>query len=674
MKGNLISVFFLICLTIVVNARGAVNSANLVPNADITTPKIIFITDDNYDDTNINFLKRQGFDVIKMWFPAGLGASTEDTIDMLNAVDLVIIGRSGPSPSFQQPTDKAAWNGLEVPLMLICRWKARQSRLNWFNIESLNSCFIPTETNDGTAVVPNDPIFDDVTLDKDNSLVWTYMPDEYIIVRKSSNGTWIVNRGDTIPLLVRFETNVPFYPGATDSAAGPRTFFDMGNDSYGPPNYFPLTREAKKVYLAEVCRMMNVPVPEIVYGAPDFSITFVTDDEYDKACITFLEKQGFRIKIFWPTNGLGAVGQDIIDMLNAEDLVIIGRSGPSASFQQPADKEAWNGLTSPQILNCPWKARSRRLNWFNNSDGPALPLCIEGTTTAFAIDPNDPVFEFASGVEADGFIAEWSFCVDDCIYVWSPFNGTTVVNRGDTIPLVVRWNANERFYPTATDSCAGPRTYFGMGNEAYGPVNFFPLTKTGQAVYFAEALRLVGAPIYEPVYLDEERTLSSLAVEGITLVPAFHKDTLNYAIVIPAGTDSFLITATATSEVAVVSGAGWRKTPPLPNTIPVICTAENGRSLWYMIRTTGEETGIQNHAVMHDNCLVHPNPVTNMLIITAKDVINSVSVFNLQGVIVMSRIVGSRSVELPVSRLNKGIYFIKVQSGNNIYMRKIIKE
>jgi hypothetical protein len=433
-------------------------------------------------------------------------------------------------------------------------------------------------------------------------------------------------------------------------------------------------QEDNKVYLAEINRMMNVAVPEIIYDAADFSITFVTDDDYDKPCITFLQKQGFRVKKFWPPNRLGAAGQDTIDMLNAEDLVIIGRSGGSSNFQQPIDKAAWNGLTSPQILNCPWKARNIRLNWFNNNTFNEFNPYIEGTSSAITDNPDDTVFEFAPGVEANGFIPEWSFFPDDFLIVMQPSNGEWVVRWGDSIPRVVRFEPNVPFYPGATDSAAGERVYFGMGNDATGPVNFFPLTKTGQAIYFAEAMRLLGAPIYEPVYLDEERTLSSLVVEGIPLVPAFHKDTLNYTIVIPAGIDSFLISATASSEAAEISGDGWRKTPPLPTTISVCCIAENGRSLVYIIRITAEETGIQNPAVMYDNCLVHPNPATYMLIITAKDVINTISVFNLQGVALISSIVDSRSIELPVSNLNTGIYFIKVQCGNNIYIRKITKE
>jgi hypothetical protein len=678
MKRNLTSVFLLICLTAAVNARWAILNDNMLPGADTTMPKIVFITDGNNDDFNINFLKRQGFNVVKMWFTAGLGAAAQDTFDILNAADLVIIGRSGSSIYYRDLADKAAWNGLTVPLMLICPKKVRSTRLNWFpGIPPAFSMYIIEGTNVGYAVDNTDEVFDDVDLVGD-SLIWSFNPDDYILVRdyKLSNGEWVVNRGDSIPLLVRFETDKPFYLGATDSAAGPRTYFGMGIDFWGPANYFPLTREAKKVYLAEICRMMNVPVPEIVYGAPDFSVTMVTDDDYDKPCITFLEKQGFRVKKFWPPNRLGAAGQDTIDMLNAEDLVIIGRSGGSTNFQQPIDKAAWNGLTSPQILNCPWKARNSRLNWFNAGMSNSLNPYIYGIFTAVAVDPDDPVFEFATGIAPDGFIAEWSFNPNDYILVKQSSNGSWIVQRGDSIPLVVRFEPDVPFYPGSTDSAAGERVYFGMGNDAAGPVNFFPLTKTGQAIYFAEALRLLDAPAYEPVYLGTDRTLATLTVSVGTLAPAFDKEILEYTVELPAGTspkDSVEVTATATEATSVITGTGYVKVPNLTNRATVICTAENANPYYYRI-TFNRPTGVEETATTTCSCDIYPNPVNDKLVISAADAINNVTIYNLQGIALMSRIVDSRSVELPVGSLNTGIYFIKVQSGNSVYIRKITKE
>jgi hypothetical protein len=668
-------------LTISVICSNTTDTLNYEINITVTVtiPEIIFVTDDLLEMPNINWLKTQGFNVTTFWQSRDINLVGQDSIDMLNAADLVIFGRSGPSTSFQDSAERVTWNNLTAPVLLICPWKARSSRLNWFNSSTSNQINVSEGTTLGYAVVPADDVFADVTLEADNSLTWSWLADDYILVKEfaGSNGEWIVNRGDTIPLLVRFEPDVPFYEGAKDSAKGPRSYMGMGNDANGPSNFFPLSREAKKIYLAEICRLMDAPVPEITYTAIDYTVTVVSDDDFDKPCITFLNKQGFRnVKTFWQSRDINLVSQDSIDILNNSDLVIIGRSGPSTSFQDSAERVTWNNLTAPVILNCPWKARNSRLKWFNSSTSNQINQ-PEGLTTATAVDPDDPAFEFAPGIAADGSIAEWSFLADDYILVkeFAGSNGEWVVNRGDTIPLVVRFEPNVQFYEGAGDSAAAERVYFGMGNDANGPNNFFPLTQTAQAIYFAEAMRLLGAPAYEPVYLGTDRTLATLAVSVGTLTPAFDKETLEYTVDLPEGTaptDSIEVTATATEATSVVTGAGWVKVPNLTNSATITCTAENANPRYYKI-TFNRPTGVEETATTTSSCDIYPNPVNDKVVISATDVINSVTIYNLQGAAIVTRIVDSRNVELSVSNLNAGIYFVKVQSGDNVYVSKITK-
>ena len=413
--------------------------------------------------------------------------------------------------------------------------------------------------------------------------------------------------------------------------------------------------------------MLNFPAPEIIYGAPDFHITFITDDLLDQPAVTFLQKNGFKVKTFWP-GLLSAAGQDTVDMINASDLVIIGRSPSSGDFDG-ADQPAWNAITAPLILNSPWVARNNRLKWFNSS------TCVQinqttGTTMATAVIPNDPVFEFAPSIQADHTM-EWSYLADDYIDVREPFNGEVVVNRGDTIPIVVRFQPNIQFYDGAGDSAAGPRTYFGMGNDAAGPIHFFPLTKNGEAVYLAEALRLCGAPPVAAVYLGENRALASLAVSSGTLSPAFNADSLSYTVDV-TGVDSVEITAAAAEATSVVTGTGWVKTPPGTTNATVRCTAENARFLNYVISFT-RVTGVEEFTNTENNCSIYPNPVNDKVVISAPDNITNISVYSLQGAVVFSKKVNGRTVELSLSELNAGVYFVKVQSGNNVYVNKITK-
>ena len=140
----------------------------------------------------------------------------------------------------------------------------------------------------------------------------------------------------------------------------------------------------------------------------------------------------------------------------------------------------------------------------------------------------------------------------------------------------------------------------------------------------------------------------------------------------PAGTDSVEITATATSATSVATGTGWRQTPNEANNLTVICTAENARGQNYVITVNVATTSVEEYAAS-GNCSIYPNPVNDKLVISAEDAINSISIYNLQGAVVFSRIVSGKTVELSLSELNAGIYFIKVQSGSDVYINKITK-
>ena len=98
----------------------------------LSAQDIIFVTPDGRDSSNVDWLNGQGYNVT-VWFPTdGFVNAPQSDIDMLNAADLVILGRSCPSTTFQAP-HKTRWNALQVPVLSINQWGCRSSRINWFN-------------------------------------------------------------------------------------------------------------------------------------------------------------------------------------------------------------------------------------------------------------------------------------------------------------------------------------------------------------------------------------------------------------------------------------------------------------------------------------------------------------------------------------------------------------
>ncbi|UCH13759.1 MAG: T9SS type A sorting domain-containing protein [Bacteroidales bacterium] len=457
---------------------------------------IIFISPDDREAENIAFLKRQGFNVTQFWQEKDINLVGQDTIDLLNSADLLIIGRSGPSSSFQQDEERVVWNALTPPTMLICPWKSRSTRLRFFNSGSAYH-----EDNEPDVVYakladPTDPIFANADVMADSTVDWFSPPPHDFIqtfpATTTTNAEIVATYNDSSILIARWDANVRFYDETPDSAAGPRTYFGMGNDNLGWPNFFPLTKNGKAIYLAEICRMLGIAIKEPVFAPVDNEIIFISPDDREAENIAFLKRQGFNVTQFWQDKDINLVGQDTIDLLNSADLLIIGRSGPSSSFQQDEERVVWNALTPPTMLICPWKSRNTRLRFFNSGsayhEDAAPPIAY-----AKVADPTDPIFADAD-VMADSTL-DWCLPPHDFIQTFpatTTTNAEIVATYNDSSILVARWDANVRFYDETPDSAAGPRTYFGMGNDNTGWANFFPLTKNAKKVYLAEICRMLG--------------------------------------------------------------------------------------------------------------------------------------------------------------------------------------
>ena len=228
---------------------------------------------------------------------------------------------------------------------------------------------------------------------------------------QKSNAEVLVDWGD-FTYVTRFKPGVEFYEGALDKPAGSRTYFGMGSDIIDSLNneiinYFPLTDNAKKIYLAEIQRML---------GSSN-NIIYITENDRDDQNIAFLKSNGFNIITFWPGTTLGDEPQSTIDMLNQAGLIIIGRSCHSINFEQENDREAWNNLTAPLMLISPWIARSNRLNWFNSVEVHSWQYEPD-TINAYIYDISDPIFADVQSEIQDNWI-DW-FKSPPHDHIWLP--------------------------------------------------------------------------------------------------------------------------------------------------------------------------------------------------------------------------------------------------------------
>jgi hypothetical protein len=226
---------------------------NFNKNKIIDSTLIMFISRDiNYDSIALNLLKSEGYKVVTT-YPVPLN---QTMIDSLNKADLIIIGRSSTSSDLQ--SSKKGWNSLTVPLMLMSQHSSSKDKLGWFNSNDVPHLQTPGIIKGYKS--QNDSVFYGVNFISGDTMQWSVKPEDIIIVNSVTNAKVIVWLDSTIksPLLARFETGTVFYPGTCDKPYAPRTYFATGLNTGGVEHPYPLTPEAKKVWLAEVKRLLNL--------------------------------------------------------------------------------------------------------------------------------------------------------------------------------------------------------------------------------------------------------------------------------------------------------------------------------------------------------------------------------------------------------------------------------
>lgn len=90
----------------------------------------------------------------------------------------------------------------------------------------------------------------------------------------------------------------------------------------------------------------------------------------------------------------------------------------------------------------------------------------------------------------------------------------------------------------------------------------------------------------------------------------------------------------------------------------------------YVAKYNVPTTGI-THLAVNDNVAIYPNPASTTLTVAAKDKINKIEIYDVAARLVFSRQYNTANVQMDVSHLSQGVYFIKM---NDTITRKFVKE
>jgi hypothetical protein len=316
------------------------------------------------------------------------------------------------------------------------------------------------------------------------------------------------------------------------------------------------------------------------------------------------------------------------------------------------------------------------MNLFNSTsayhlnDGPEVAY---GTTMV----PEDDVFMY---VELNGDSVAWCLPPHDFLEnADSASNGEMVAMYNMTSPLLVRFEAGVEFYPGAVDMPAGPRTYFGIGNDNAGFPNFFPLTEEGQQIYLNEIARMLGAEMVEVVTVSSDAYLSALEydVATATLTPAFDADSMSYMLQLVEDSSVVELMATPADEMAMVEGDSVIDVSNGDTiTTVIVVMAENGNQMEYEVTVYPFiiETSIKPNEVEKLNVKLYPNPASDMIYIESMEEITQVTVYNAIGRVVLDQSFrNSNRIQVNLGELIPGMYMIKVDGLEHSNMTKLLK-
>ncbi|MDF1573461.1 MAG: hypothetical protein P1P82_17770, partial [Bacteroidales bacterium] len=269
--------------------------ATLIVSPLIGQNKILFMTDmPRNEQPQIIWLQDQGFDVtIDSLSNLNLSSVTTGMWDTINSYDLVIAGRLANSSEFDAPDDRY-WNALRVPLIINSAYAARSSRIKFFNSTSIGNIHNLLPYNKAViAVNPSDAIWSDVTLTNDsvpfyNSIIDYLNVDMNTVSNNGERVAEIATPGGFVPIITRWTPGTQYYddPDNPDFeggniTVGHKTYFGIGCDHYNnldpeASRYlssFNISDEGKKVYLAEINRMLALADPPPTTEARLFSLS-----------------------------------------------------------------------------------------------------------------------------------------------------------------------------------------------------------------------------------------------------------------------------------------------------------------------------------------------------------------------------------------------------------------
>ncbi|GAB4207286.1 MAG: hypothetical protein Fur0023_17970 [Bacteroidia bacterium] len=275
--------------------------------------------------------------------------------------------------------------------------------------------------------------------------------------------------------------------------------------------------------------------------------------------------------------------------------------------------------------------------------------------TVSVINNSDPAFTFSVDPGSPS---------QSCIqYQWNFGDGNTLVTPTPTVSHTYSTNGNYNVMVCPYDSCDATATYSCdvvsvSVNNASNPT----FTCSASLSVYADSLASPGNYVYYYYYSPTNAT--PIAYNWLVISSSYSTTATGSSPVfnLPPGTYSICLQIVLLNQAGTDTCSQW--------TCASVSDSVNNISV-YKLGTTG----IVNHSNFTTEVVIYPNPARETLNLRFNAILNTeINIMDISGRVVKKTYLNGNNLNINISDLQSGIYYINIKDNDNNISKKFIKE
>lgn len=139
-----------------------------------------------------------------------------------------------------------------------------------------------------------------------------------------------------------------------------------------------------------------------------------------------------------------------------------------------------------------------------------------------------------------------------------------------------------------------------------------------------------------------------------------------------SGADTYTWT---TNTGLYLTGNVINPSPTVPTNYNVTGTGPNGCTGVAVVAVNVDRcVGINNVTASNSNISVFPNPTTGEFTVSSDNSVKTIQVTDLSGRVLLTNTTSDMAVKFNINNLTAGVYFVKIKSGDNVNVVKVVKQ